>query len=129
MLYFIRFSIKSGISAFDAISFISLIIDIFLIIALIFQSGLEVDTTNKTKTIKQNITLHNKIIQFLEEKSIIMNGAITSSIKCGICKLLIDNNELCCKYPFCGAYFHEDHLFEWLQVKIKCLICNHNFIE
>lgn len=46
-------------------------------------------------------------------------------LNCSVCKLMIRANQTALECPKCGALFHKNHIYEWLEEHDDCPICNH----
>jgi hypothetical protein len=67
-------------------------------------------------------------IEFMKSqyKSFILKDTSKAYV-CMVCKRDLDLNQdvQCC--PSCNAYYHEAHLFQWLQVNTTCPVCSFDF--
>ncbi|MBK5113955.1 MAG: hypothetical protein KGD59_05995 [Candidatus Heimdallarchaeota archaeon] len=48
---------------------------------------------------------------------------------CMVCKQDIELREDVHNCPNCHSYYHEDHLFQWLQVNTTCPVCSFDYYQ
>lgn len=48
---------------------------------------------------------------------------------CMVCKRDIEINQDVHNCPNCHSYYHEEHLFQWLQVNTLCPVCSFDYYQ
>lgn len=48
---------------------------------------------------------------------------------CMVCKRDIEINQDVHNCPNCHSYYHEEHLFQWLQVNTSCPVCGFDYYQ